>query len=63
MRIKKLIVSGAVAIAVITGTAGTASARQGADDGAGHVRHGRGADDGAGHVRHGGRAHHGPNHR
>ncbi|MDX6422807.1 MAG: hypothetical protein QOI67_278 [Gaiellaceae bacterium] len=36
---------------------------RGADDPAGQVRHGRGADDKPGHVRHGGGADDGPNHR
>ncbi|MEA2478234.1 MAG: hypothetical protein QOJ07_156 [Thermoleophilaceae bacterium] len=54
-------------VAIALGGAGAAQARQGADDPAGHVRHGRGADDvqpharqgaddPAGHVRH--RHHH-----
>ena len=53
------ILTAALAVAAFAGTAGTAVARQGADDPAGHVRHGRGADDAratAAH-RHAGRHH------
>jgi hypothetical protein len=63
MRVKKLIIGGVIAVAAITGSTGTAFARQGADDPAGHVRHGRGADDPAGHVRHARGADDGRNHR
>lgn len=44
-------------------TTAKAFARNGADDGAGHVRQGRGADDGAGHARQGRGRDDGPNHR
>ena len=40
-------VSGSAVLAL--GVAGPAAAKHGADDPAGHVRHGRGADDPAGH--------------
>jgi hypothetical protein len=61
----------ALGLAAFGGTAGVATAKHGADDPAGHVRHDRGADDPAGHVRHSShrRGHHarhgaddGPNH-
>jgi hypothetical protein len=52
-RITALLIA-ALAVAGIGGATGLASARQGADDPPGHVRHGRGADDPAGHVRHSG---------
>lgn len=55
IRIPALLTTGLCLVA-IGGTAGTASARQGADDPAGHVRQSRGADDPAGHVRHSGGA-------
>jgi Ni/Co efflux regulator RcnB len=69
--------SAIAAVAVMgLGTAGAAQARHGADDPAGHQRHGRGADDAQPHARHGAddraghRRHHhrhghddGPNHR
>jgi hypothetical protein len=54
-RISTLLVAG-LAVAAVGTTADVATARQGADDPAGHVRHSRGADDPAGHQRH--RAHH-----
>ncbi|MEY2569099.1 MAG: hypothetical protein QOE35_3628 [Actinomycetota bacterium] len=60
---KKLAAGLLLTVIAIGGTSGTAFARQGADDPAGHVRHGRGADDPAGHVRHGRGADDGPNHR
>jgi hypothetical protein len=67
--------SALAAVGVIAlGAAGTAQARHGADDPAGHQRHGRGADDvkphakhgaddRAGHKRHGRGRDDGPNHR
>ncbi|MFT3988784.1 hypothetical protein [Aestuariivirga sp.] len=43
-----------IALAVMAALpASSAFAKRGADDPAGHQRHGRGADDAAGHVRHG----------
>lgn len=43
-----------LSLAVVTALPATSAfAKKGADDPAGHVRHGRGADDPAGHVRHG----------
>ena len=73
---KKLTAIAAAATMVIGGSAGIAQARHGADDPAGHVRHGHGADDaqqqgkrakhkhhrhhGRHHARHG--ADDGPNH-
>ena len=67
----------AAAAVMALGTAGAASAKHGADDPAGHQRHGRGADDAQPHFKHGaddGKRHHrrhhhrhvnddGPNHR
>jgi hypothetical protein len=49
MNTKKMIAAVLLTASFVGGTATTAFARQGADDPAGHVRHGR--------------AHHGPNHR
>jgi hypothetical protein len=43
----------AAASLIALGTAGTAQARHGADDPAGHQRHGRGADDVQPHFKHG----------
>jgi hypothetical protein len=59
----------ALGLAAFGGTAGVATAKQGADDPPGHVRHGRGADDGARHARssshrrHGRGSDDGPGHR
>jgi hypothetical protein len=63
MKIKKMLAGALLAATIVGGTGGVAFARQGADDPAGHVRHGHGADDPAGHVRHGHGADDGPNHR
>jgi hypothetical protein len=52
-RVTALLIS-ALAVGAIGGTAGMATAKNGADDPAGDVRQGRGADDPAGHVRHSG---------
>jgi hypothetical protein len=49
-RISTLLIA-VLALAAFGGTASLATAKQGADDPAGHVRH-SGADDPAGHVRH-----------
>lgn len=51
---RKHILIAVLALAAIGGTTGVATAKQGADDPAGHVR--QGADDVAGHVRHSGTA-------
>jgi hypothetical protein len=68
---KKLTAIAAAATMAIGGSAGIAQARHGADDPAGHVRHGQGADDAQPHHksaqhhrRHHGRhgADDGPNH-
>jgi hypothetical protein len=61
--IKKTLLALIITGTAVGGMAAPAFARQGADDPAGHVRHGRGADDPAGHVRHGHGADDGPNHR
>jgi hypothetical protein len=76
MKLKKIAVAALIGLATIGATSEVAWARQGADDPAGHVRHGggaddaaghqrhgRGADDAAGHQRHGGGADDGPNHQ
>jgi hypothetical protein len=62
---KKMVAGALLVLAIVTGTGGTAFARQGrgADDGVNHVRHGHGADDGVGHVRQGRGADDGANHR
>ena len=59
----------ALAAAALMALTGSAQARHGADDPAGHVRHGHGADDGKKHQRHHGHGRHrhrhnddGPNH-
>jgi hypothetical protein len=64
-RLLPVLIATASTAAVGGATAGVASARHGADDPAGHVRHARGADDVKGHhrVRHGRHADDGPNHR
>ncbi|MEA2445090.1 MAG: hypothetical protein QOJ12_2382 [Thermoleophilales bacterium] len=73
MRTRKLAALGAAAIMALSAV-GVAQARQGADDPAGHVRHGNGRDDAkphfkhgsddrAGHRRHGHGRDDGPNHR
>ncbi|MEY2472109.1 MAG: hypothetical protein QOK28_1438 [Actinomycetota bacterium] len=61
MKLRKIAVAALIGMATIVSTAGVASARQGADDPAGHVRHGHRADDGANHQR--GGADDGLNHR
>lgn len=53
MKIKKLLGGLLVAVAVVGGAGNAAFARQGADDPAGHIRHGDGAATPAGHVSHG----------
>jgi hypothetical protein len=45
MRRITALLTAALAVAAVGGTAGTAVARQGADDPVGHVRHSGGADD------------------
>lgn len=68
----KTLIAALTALTVFSLQSDFAYARHGADDPAGHVRHGRGKDDasdarrhgqddGAGHVRHGGDD--GPNHK
>lgn len=49
-RIAAVLIAG-LAVAGALSTAGVASAKHGADDPVGHVRHSQGADDPAGHVR------------
>jgi hypothetical protein len=55
MKLKKIAVGTLICLAALAGTSDVAWARQtrGADDPAGHVRHGQGANDPAGHVRQG----------
>ncbi|MDQ1368094.1 MAG: hypothetical protein QOF20_447 [Acidimicrobiaceae bacterium] len=52
MKIKKMLAGALLTLTVVAGTGGAAFASQG-----------HGADDPAGHVRHGQGAEHGPNHR
>jgi hypothetical protein len=58
---KKLTAIAAAAMMALGGTAGIAQARHGADDPAGHVRHGNGADDATPHAKKHHR-HHGHHH-
>jgi hypothetical protein len=63
-RISALLITG-LAIAAVGSSASVATAKHGADDPAGHVRHGHGTDDVRGHThrRHGrGGNDDGPNH-
>jgi hypothetical protein len=63
MKLRKIAVAVLIGMATIASTAGVASARQGADDPAGHVRHGHRADDAGTHARRGRGADDGANHR
>ena len=61
-RVTALLITG-LAVCAVGSTTSVAIAKHGADDPAGHVRHGHGKDDPAGHARRGGGADDGANHR
>jgi hypothetical protein len=54
MKVNRIAAATGVFLSLAVAAPTVAFARHGADDPAGHVRHGNGADDGARHARHGG---------
>jgi hypothetical protein len=53
MKVNRIAAATGVFLSLAVTAPTVAFARHGADDPAGHVRHGRGADDGVRHARHG----------
>jgi hypothetical protein len=53
MKVNRIAAATGVFLSLAVAAPTVAFARHGADDPAGHVRHGRGADDGVRHARHG----------